>query len=359
MVAEAFVITELTGPKREIQLFDRALPYQKLEMGREQRHVKREYAGSRVATIQVMGVSILNWEAEGMWKTRFLGAGHNVELKNFPDIPNDGGRITAEDLVDAMQRILDAGQNVEVRWGPAVRRGILAGFTPTWDRVEDVAWRLSFVWAQDGEAPPRRASVSLDTTSGMRRALDQLDLVAAEMPSTILPTQADDLIAKIGDVRVAGAALTESLAALQATTTSTIADVQNAQTLADRVVQAAEALRTGNLSDLPYVSLLPVDDVSAVLEAEVWRRDTAASSRTVQAEARRSSAATADRSMPGAVAVVTLTENTSLRVLAVRYYGDADAWTTIADANGLISSIAAAGLRLVIPRPAGQGVVTR
>lgn len=359
MAAEAFIITELTGPQREVRLFDRALPYQKLAWGRRQRFVKREYAGSRVATIQNMGPSLDDTDPEGMWKTRFLATKHSVELVGFPDIANDGGRITAEDLIEVMKRLVEAGQNVEVRWGPEVRRGIMAAFEPTYDRVEDIAWRMSFVWAQDGTSQPRRASVALDTTSAMRRVLDELDLVAAEMPSSILPDQADDFTAKVAEVRAAGAAFTESLATIQSTTNSTIADVQNAQTLAERVVQAGEALRTGNLSDLPYYQLLPVDDVTAALEVEVWRRDTAAASRNVQAEARRSSAAVGERNVPGALAIVTLTENTSLRVLAVRYYGDADAWTVIADANGLVSAVAPAGIRLVIPRPAGQGVTTR
>lgn len=363
MAAEAFIITELTGPQREVRLFDRALPYQKLAFGRAQRHVKREYAGSRVATIQILGPTLADVDPQGTWKTRYLATKHSVELSGFPDIDNTAGRITAEDLCEVMKRISDAGQTVEVRWGPEVRRGILAEFTPTYGDptggVEDIGWRMSFVWSQEGEAPTRRASVALDTTSSMRRSLDDLDLVAAEMPTSILPEQASELQAKIGEVRAAGAAFTEALASVQATTTSTISDVQNVQTLAERVAQAGEALRTGNLSDVPYYNLTPVDDVTAALEVEVWRRDTVSATRKVQAEARRSSAAVADRTVPGALAIVTLTENTSLRSLALRYYNNADAWTVIADANGLTGSVALAGMRLVIPRPSGQGVVSR
>lgn len=359
MPAEAFIITELTGPRREVRLFDRALPYQKLSFGRQQRVVKREYAGSRVATIQVMGPSLLDVEPQGTWKTRYLAARHSVELSGFPDIENVAGRITAENLVEVMRRIVDAAQTVEVRWGPEVRRGVMVEFVPTYERVEDIEWKMSFTWSQDGEAPTRRAAVALDTTSAMRRALDDLDLAAAEMPTTILPDQASDLQQKIAAVRAAGAALTESLASIQAETFAAVSDVQNAQTLAERVVQAGDALRTGNLSDLPYYNLLPFDDVALVVEAEVWRRDTAAATRRVQAEARRSSTSVAERNTPGALAIVTLTENTSLRSLASRYYGNADSWTVIADANNLVGSTAPAGARLLIPRPSGQGVTSR
>lgn len=359
MPAEAFIITELTGPQREVRLFDRALPYQGLAFGRQQRVVKREYAGSRVATLQVMGVSLLDVEPNGKWKTRYLAAEHSVELVGFPDIENVAGRITAENLILAITRISDAGQTVEVRWGPEVRRGVLHEFIATYDRVEDVEWRMTFIWSQDGEAPARRAAVALDTTSAMRRALDDLDLVASEMPTTLLPDQADDLQAKIAEVRAAGAAFTERLATIQAETFAAISDVQNAQMLAERVANAAEALRTGSLSDLPYFQLLPFDDVAMVVEAEVWRRDTAAASRKVSAEARRSSSSVAERNLPGALAVVTVTENTSLRSLALKYYSIADAWTFIADANGLVGSSAPAGSRIIIPRPSGQGVTFR
>ncbi len=359
MPAEAFIITELTGPQREVRLFDRALPYQGLGFGRQQRVVKREYAGSRVATIQVMGPSLLDVEPQGKWKTRYLAAKHSVELVGFSDIENVSGRITAENLIAVFNRIVDAGQTVEVRWGPEVRRGVLHEFIATYDRVEDIEWRMTFIWSQDGEAPTRRASVALDTTSAMRRALDDLDIIAAEMPTSILPDQADDLQSKIAEVRAAGAAFTERLATIQAETFAAVSDVQNAQMLAERVERAADALRTGSLSDLPYFQLMPFDDVAMVVEAEVWRRDTAAASRKVQAESRRSASAVAERNVPGALAVVTVTENTSLRQLAIRYYSNADAWTVIADANGLVGSSAPAGSRLIIPRPSGQGVVSR
>lgn len=359
MAAEAFIITELTGPQREVRLFNRALPYQKLAAPRMQRHVKREYAGSRVATIQVLGPSIGDWEPTGIWKTRYLAAEHSVELVGFGDIANDGGRITAEDLSEVFKRLHDAGQTVEVRWGPEVRRGIVGGFTPTYDRVEDIEWKLTFVWSQDGEEPARRAAVALDTTSAMRRVLDDLDIISSEMPTTILPDQATGLLAKIADVRAAGAAFTEALADLQTKAIATISDIQNVQTLAERVIQAAEVFRTGEISDLPYYNLLPVDNVSQALEAEVWRRDASSQARKVQAESRRSSSSVAERVVPGAIAVITLVENTSLRALALRYYGDADSWPVIADANGLVGSTAPTGSRIVIPRQSGQGVVVR
>lgn len=358
MTAEAFIITELTGPKREVRLFDRALPYKKFAAPRSQRHQKREYPGSRVATIQVLGPSLGDWSIEGIWKTRYIAARHSVELKGFGDIDNTGGRITAEDLVRVFKRLNDAGQTVEVRWGPEVRVGIVKDFTPEYDRVEDVAWKLEFVWSKDEDVPPRRAAITMDSTAEIQRVLDALDLKSAEMPKEIPPAQASDLLAKTEAVRTSGATLTDSLAKVQSGVTSPEAS-RAVGTSGDQVVSDAEVLRSGLLSDRPVTSLIPVDDVQVTLSVEVWRRDMAAAARDVQAQARQAVQSVSQRIQPGNIAVVTVTENTSLRTLALRYYGTADSWPIIADANHLVGSIAPAGLRVVIPRQAGQGAVAQ
>lgn len=359
MPPESFTITELTGSRRSIVLSDRALPYRPLEVDGEQAVVQRWYPGQPVATLQVLGPREGDWEIKGTWKTRFLAAKGMVDLRGFDDIDNTGGLITAEDLVEVFDRVRRAGNDLEVTWGPEVRRGILKRFKPGWLRTEDVEWSCGFVWSQKGSRPAARASFALDTTASVRRALDDLDFTAAEMPAVILPGPATTIRGRLDAVRNAGVALTESLASAQAAAFTTIADVQDIQTLAERTVQAAEALRSGELSDLPYVELLALDDVGSAIAVETWRRDMGAQSRNVQAKAMESSAAVEKRTTPGAIQTYTVRENESLRRLALRFYGSADDWTIIADANNLVGSDVAVGTRIVIPRASGQGVTSR
>lgn len=355
MPAESLTVTELEGLKRSVQLSDRALPYWGVKMGSEQAVSQKWYPGSRVATMQSLGAREKDWELHGKWKTRFLAAKGMVQLEGFPDVGNDGGLITAEDLVLVFNRLIAAASTLEVRWGPEVRRGLIAEFDPTYDRVEDIEWSLTFKWTQRGSAQPARASSPVDSVADVRSRLDDLDLVVADCPSAVLPAERDGILARVDAVRSTGVALTESLARVQSSAGTTLRDVQDVQVLCRRTISAAQALRSGNVSDLPYVQLLPLDELGAVFATEAWRRDVGASSREVQASAARAEQSTQQRQSPGVARVVVVKQGESLRRIALREMGSADAWVVIADANNLTTSDAPVGTRLVIPRTSGSG----
>lgn len=355
-MSEAVTITEVTGLRRAIRLFDRALPYQKLATGREQHYVQRWYPGNPVGSIQVQGPRLPDWTMHGMWKTKFLAGQYSVELDNFADIRVVGGRIVAEDLIEAFNRICNDGQTIDVRWGPESRRGIMTSFVPTWVNLQDIEWEVVFAWTALGEFNDSfRATGVLDSVKDVQWSLDQLDLAVAEMPTTITGDQRSLIERGASRVRSAGAEFTSVLGRIQAAKTTTIAMIQDAATYGARVEQAANALRAGMISDLPYYELIAVDDVGLVLASSIFRLDVSAKSADVAATSRQASTSVSERVAPGPLAIVTVTENTTLRSLAQRYYGDADAWPYIADANGLVGSIAPIGTRVVIPRPPAQG----
>lgn len=359
-MAEAVTITEVTGLRRAVRLFDRALPYQELSTGREQHYVQRWYPGCPVGSIQVQGPRLPDWTMHGMWKTKFLAGQYSVELENFDDIRVVGGRIVAEDLIEAFNRICTDGQTIDVRWGPESRRGIMTAFVPTWINLDDIKWEVTFAWTSIGEFNDSfRATGVLDSVKDVQWSLDQLDLTVAEMPASITGDQRTLVERGASAVRSAGAEFTSVLGRIQAAKTTTIEMIQNAATYGERVVQAANALRTGMISDLPYYELIAVDDVGIVLASSIFRLDVSSRSANVAATSRQASTSVSERVAPGPLAIVTITENTTLRTLARRYYGDADAWTFIADANGLIGSIAPIGTRVVVPRPPAQGFARR
>lgn len=354
MAEDAFSIVELTGALREVHLFDRALPYQGLKTPSAQRYVSHWYPGNKVATIQVLGPTVGDWKVEGMWKSRFLLAERSVDLRGFEDIENTNFTVAAEDLIVAIERIIEAGQQVEVSWGAQVRRGLLVEFEPDWDRREDVRWSMTFTWAQRGADQPRRATAAVDRSSAVKQAMDELDAVLTDQPAAI--TSRKTLGSLVADARSANLAFLVALQRAQRSTLTTVAEIQGVQAAGERVVQAMQAICRGQIADLPYYESTPLDDLATVLEVEIWNRGVTHSARHVAAETRRTTRGLDERTEPGVIAVVTITDGVSLRHLARRYLGSADAWPLIADANNLVSAIVPVGTRVRIPRPPEQGV---
>lgn len=353
MADDAFSIVELTGARREIHLFDRALPYQGLKTPTAQRYVTHWYPGSKVATLQVLGPTVGDWKLEGMWKARFLLAQRSVDLRGFEDIDNSNFTVSPEDLIAAVERIVEGGQQVEVSWAAQTRRGLLAEFEPEWDRREDVRWSMTFTWTQRGNEAARRARPAVDRSATVQQAMDELDAVLTEQPKAVTRTTIGDLAR---EARSANLAFLVALQRAQRATTATVAEIQGVQAAGERVVQAMRALCRGSIEDLPYYESTPLDDLRTVLDVEIWNRDTARSARRVAAETRRTTRGIDERAEPGIIAVVTITDGVSLRHLARKYLSSADAWTLIADANGLDTVAPAVGTRVRIPRPPDQGI---
>jgi hypothetical protein len=375
MPSDVFSIVELTGNRREIHLYDRAMPYKSLKAQVEQHFVQRWYPGSKVATLQVLGPRQARGRSRACGRrSSCLGSSRSTCAASRPS-------TTATSTAPPRSwrrrcgRSARAGQTVDVSWGPEARRGLLVEFEPDWDMEEECRWSCSFVWSQAGQAPARRATVAVDATAAMRQALDNLDNALAEQPAAVAGATSSRLAALANAVRAAGAAFLDGLARAQSETASvgsrvtgvisrvqraTSEAIQNAQALqaiGEILVKAARALCRGAIQDLPYYDLTNLDDVGTALKVEVWRRAVAAESRNVSAEARRSTAAVNERAVPSPLAVVIARDGVSLRALALQHYGNADGAGLIADANGLTSLMPPVGMRIVIPRaPAAGGV---
>lgn len=355
MAAEAFIIREVTGTLRAVQLNGRALPYRPVEYSGEQAHVLTWYPGNPVATIQVLGPREGAQTITGTWKTSKLVG--SVKLQGFDDIPSDGGTVTAEDLVQVFHRLRIAGNTIEVSWGPEVRRGILYRFSPNYQRIEDIEWSMEFVWSQRGDTPPTRAAATENPAQTVPREMNRLSDVAAAEPPGLIEQARDVVRTGVDTLRRGVTQFTQAVAQIQSSANVASARFQQVQAITDQVVSTTKSLRKGSL-DLPYTELLAIDDVVQVMKVENWRRDVGASARRTGAATVRGRDAIAARSVPGYLAIVTLRENQTLRQLAMQYYGSADAWTVIADANGLTGSTAPAGTVLRIPQApsAGMGV---
>jgi len=164
-------LTELTGLRRKITLTDRALPYQGVSYPGRQEVSRVDYLGSRVATLQVLGGREGPLEFNGRWKDRYIG--DSVTIEGFDDIRSPP---LARDLVRAAQRIRIGGQLVRVEWEDQIRVGVVVQFEPTYDRIEDIGWRLRIEVAAAGSTPvAHRASVVPGPSSEPWEAQIQLD----------------------------------------------------------------------------------------------------------------------------------------------------------------------------------------
>lgn len=154
------------APPGVLRLAGRALPYQGMQIGGEQRVKHTFYPGNGEASEQLIGPTESPTTIRGTWKDRFLGDG------------------VARQIASLVNEMRVRGVPVEVSFGMGfiqqdgatqttgsmfVRRGIIhkATFDPT--RPQDIGWEIEFWWRSAG-----RAAVS--PIAGVQDARPQLGL---------------------------------------------------------------------------------------------------------------------------------------------------------------------------------------
>lgn len=355
MVAEAIVIRELTGSQRSVELRNRALAYQQVEYPGKQHYAKTWYPGNPVATIQILGPQENDTEFLGMWKARYIGT--HVVVSGFDDLITPVEIMTPEILVQIFHRLRKAGNQLEVSWGPEVRRGILAEFTPNYHRIEDIEWRMLFTWSQVGEIPDPRAAEVSSPQADIDASQVNLDDIASRIPVNILPNVANPILANFDSIRAGTTTAMIDIAGLFGASFVSREQFENFNANIEQILLDCNELigRTGNG---PYLPFIPTDSVSALLAAETWRREArlaALSHQVVMINARES---IRGRVVSGFLGRVTVRQGETLRGIALRFYGSADAWTLIAETNNLTTASPPTGTVILIPRPDSSAAAT-
>lgn len=350
-------VEEVGGKGRRLVLRGRALPYQRVTFEGELRLAQTWYPGNAQATLQVLGPSENNTVMSGAWKDRFLRGA--VEAQGFDslDPPDD---VTAAGLVAAFEALRREGVRVRVRWADVSREGVVARVSATWIRPQDVEWEVEFAWVSldDGRAAPRAAAAEPSLDDQIAEAQRKLDDALADEPKRL----SEDFKERIKEP--AQLHRVESAKAIQ-----TAREARNAIRPADALGQALSLATTahtvrllgvqalGLLVDEPYVQMALTDAVTDVLRLERYKRNAGRAQHRSMAVHLRGAERERRRVAPGSLTVITVPGETTLRKLALRYYGTADEWQRIADANGLHSSHVEAGTTLVIPAPPGRPLV--
>jgi nucleoid-associated protein YgaU len=142
-----FVIRELTGEQREIQLTGRALPYRPFTLRGTQRVELTWLPGAPEATDTVLGGTEAPTTIRGYWKSKFLGQqGAGVA----PFLLDNAPVLTTRNAIRIMDEIRQSGQKVEVQWLDVLRHGFLKEFEQSWNNSEDCEWTMDFEWSSRG-----------------------------------------------------------------------------------------------------------------------------------------------------------------------------------------------------------------
>ena len=358
MEASSFIIVELDGQRRMLELIGRALPYRPFSLSGSFDASFQKYPGNPVRTVQALGPTEKPTTIRGYWKDKYLGVptAAQATLDNVP-------LTTAEALVDAVDSIKDAGQLLWVRWDSRQRYGLLVDFKQDWYNRHDVEFEIEFEWtskttpvAVSGTHAP---SVADDAANWQNAGAAVKE--AASLPLSVGGQVQSAQAAPDFAATIRGLCDTVSEAMAYATSVSfaamqqTLAPVDAARemiSMADSVKTTAAAVQA-TLYQRALVDTLGVAidaaDEGSLLAAEQWRRNLWRQMRDARGTAARQQDAYGNQIVPDAQAVFVAPDGTELRNVASIYYGDPGGWRDLMTANGLTSSLVPAGTVIVVP----------
>lgn len=336
-------------PPGILQLVGRALPFRPMKFGTGQRVQTTFYPGNPNASQLTIGPKLKPSVFNGEWNDKYLGDGQ------------------AEALKELLEQISEAGVSVEVTWPmaalggttteptitgkPTVRIGILDDFEWTYlYGIEDIAWEAHFDWRAKGgvsSLPPISATGTLNPREGfadvsadlaLTKAMGQAFLEAPEIAPIGLPQSVQNSFNNA--FAVVDSAVDAVIQATSGVTSATLIPAAAAQQLITCCQSGAQAC-ANMVSNLMAINLLRLEvqdsalDILRILDPlfdAAHQADTAAETCCDNAVGVQQ-ATTAD-----VIATVRAPAGTDLRDLALKYYGDADGWWAIAQANDITGS---------------------
>lgn len=348
-----FLIRVLDGPLSVEVLMDgqpagvaklegRSGPYRPIAFEGEQRVKTTWYPGNPEASQQLVGGKLNPTTLNGTWKDRYLGDG------------------AAKRLEILFERIRAAGPSLEITWGDGLddvgfsvfgegyrRVGVLSKFKTSPDRPQDVAWEMTFDWRSKGESSVAAltATAMANPREGVRGMVEDLRLAADAHEAWrdgLLFGLRQDVDRALSEALLDVASAVDKVEGVTALVTTTAAFPAGAARAllgaADLGLSAVERLEGAVLSLDPSRAFLPTDLATDLLRFKNRLFDLLG----LSARARDSSRSTADQardqSQPDLLAEVMAPAGVDLRDLALRFYGDADAWWAIANENDLPTS---------------------
>jgi hypothetical protein len=320
------------------------------------------YPGNPAARQQPIGATEKPTTITGEWNdnSSFLGV--------------DGAAMALMEMLDRIRR---AGVSVEVTWlvGGAytnqVRVGMISNADFTIQRPQDIAWEIEFTWRSRGQvtSPPIAATGKLNATDGFADVASDLQTATSAMQSFV-----DSGLAKLTGLSQSIADQLGSVADLVDGVTTAITNATAAATAAVLIpVDAAEGLISScqsgiytmtiiknSMLNIELLSLEVKDNALDLIRAMDQILTVLGFADQATESCTDAAAGVLNNIEPDVIAEVRAPAGTDLRDLAIRYYGTADLWWLIANANGIDGSAVPSppsgpsddpARALVIPRP--------
>lgn len=380
-----FIIEELTGERRSVQLVDRALPYRPYTLKTSQRLTTTWYPGNPIATSQLYGAKEDPTTLDGMWKDKYIQRRSTTgENQLVPITFNGEAPENVRAAVELMDSIVRHGQLLLVKWDQQFRRGHLRSFEKRWLNVHDVEWTMEFEWiSRDEELKPVVLPVQnslSDTESIMRRVVNALRITALPVPFGVdndfavamdaaistLQADVDSLSATVSEVVRLSTTPLDASRRTVALLSGTIDRAQSVRTLVESEVmggfRSLVRQSTGLVTRIRGSDPPPKEPIGDLSFGE--RLDGAAYSRSVtqRSEAvRRESIERREQFLleleDDVERRVLARQGEDLRDVAFRELGDANQWRQLAYFNELRGTQLQAGQLVLIPRNDPGGCV--
>lgn len=352
-----FVIEQLTGPKRVLELLGGCLPNKGYAVGGVQATAKERNPGNPYAVQHVYGPDEDDTEITGFWTDAFMDA--NLLDSSRISALVDGEAIgNIRDLIAVANAIWREGQEVEVRWMHTIRRGILKVFHAKFLDVDRADWDMKFEWNSPSDLDGNKAKavpINVD-----------VDEVAADMTSRAsrLATLAhrpyasdsdvNDQIAEAVTLIGTSASDLDNTASAFFSASGALDGPRRAAAILSAIETQAEDvifLANGRPDRLDYALLDPsVMTLGQVLLAARHNRGMCREARAIRWAAARQRYAMVSEYNPELLDIVQVTDDDDIRRVCDRYYGTDAGSHDLQRYNGLRDSKLTAGMVIFIPR---------
>lgn len=350
------VLRERTGKLRELRLSLEALPYRPVSFPKRIRGSVTRYQGNPDATQQVFGPEYKPIQLKGFWKDRWIS---DREIAYVVEGVARRRLVTAKEVVREIEDMWLSAQELDFAWDDERYRVRIWEFEPTFHRPQDVEWSMTLEVIGPGTDPvileytdefdfvtnaggiigaisswiSKAQSAMRRIKSRARQIQDAIDRV------DILRRQLDNTIDLAGDIAITPVQLASRIAQSAEDLTETWNSLRRQVDKMDAATEAhsGAVASTGAAWDQVFAGQ------EAKSELNGASREATSTVQTISRRAVR-------QLQPRVIRVITVKEATTLRRIAVEVYGGReDAWSQIADFNGLDGPIPPIGTILMIP----------